>query len=48
MTGPGPAAYSVPSFTFTATHSAVYHVAAGASADPLAPATAPDKKGIHP
>jgi oligopeptide/dipeptide ABC transporter ATP-binding protein len=34
--------------SFTATHSAACHVAAGASADPLASATAPDKKGIHP
>jgi hypothetical protein len=33
--------------SFTATHSAAYHVAAGASVNPLAPATAPDKKGIH-
>jgi oligopeptide/dipeptide ABC transporter ATP-binding protein len=34
--------------SFTATHSAACHVAAGASADPLAPATAPDKKGTQP
>jgi oligopeptide transport system ATP-binding protein len=32
--------------SFTATHSAACHVAAGASADPLASATAPDKKDI--